>query len=375
MRQELIKAVAEFVTPELTGQAPDMVYGLHEGGEATYLVLANTHHERDAAGVRQLAPFAGGVATTFGTDRTRVRLGETTLCTGEAAASWRETLSAGDFAIHAFLKRTIDAVQLTAADAATRGQPFEFKVGLRTGQALRLPSPLPAVVPLEIEVMDEHGQLLTRFWRATDAAGAYADSLLPGLTDTSQTMTIRVTELLTGKRAELRVAIRDAKTGGQSAAALPPLLVSDAAAIAAFAKTFSQVLVVVPDAASDDLLAEVENLRPLFKGLVVKKAAEARKDEKLPQWPKAHPHFNPHHLTLGRAAILVGTPANNKLIADVAAANLLPRRPALPLYAERGLIQYLWSPFDPDLDAIVLSAPTPALELGAIRVLAETLRP
>jgi hypothetical protein len=108
---------------------------------------------------------------------------------------------------------------------------------------------------------------------------------------------------------------------------------------------------------------------------VVKKAAEARKDEKLPQWPKAHPHFNPHHLTLGRAAILVGTPANNKLIADVAAANLLPRRPALPLYAERGLIQYLWSPFDPDLDAIVLSAPTPALELGAIRVLAETLRP
>lgn len=31
----------------------------------------------------------------------------------------------------------------------------------------------------------------------------------------------------------------------------------------------------------------------------------------------------------------------NKLIADVAKANLLPRRPMLPLYADRGLIQYL----------------------------------
>ncbi len=370
MRQELVKAVAEFVTPELTGQAPDMVYGLHEGGEATYLVLANTHHERDAAGVRQLAPFTGDVAANIAADSARVRLGETTLCEGEAAANWRETLPAGDFAIHAFLKRPIDAVRVTSASTATRGQPFGFKVDLDAKTA----KPLPAVAPLEIEVLDDKGQRLTRFWRATDAAGTYADSLLPGLTDNSQAMTIRVTELLTGKRAELRVALGDAKTGGPAAAALPPLLVSDEAAIATFAKTFSQVLVVVPDAASDELLAEVETLRPLFKELVVQKAVDARKDEKLPPWPKAHPHFNPHQLTLGRAAILVGTPANNKLIADVATANLLPRRPALPLYAERGLLQYLWSPFDPDLDAVVVSAPTPKLEQETIRTLVETLR-
>lgn len=365
MRQELVKAVSAVVTPELTGQSPDMVYGLHEGGEAVYLVLANTHHERDAAGKRQLAPFAGDVVAHFATDSTRVRLGETTLCEGAAAASWRETLTAGDFAIHAFLKRPIDAVGLTAASAAIRGQPFEFKVEL----AGKIAQPLPAVVPLEIEVLDDKGQLLARFWRATDAKGAFADSILPGLAGTSQAMTIRVTELLTGKRVEKQVAIHAAKTAGPSVVTLPPILVSDEAAIAAFAKTFQQVLVVVPDAASTELLAEVEKLRPLFEELVVQKAAEARKDEKLPPWPRAHPHFNPHQLQVGRATILVGTPANNTLIADVTKANLLPRRPTLPIYAVCGLIQYLWSPFDPDLDAIVISAPTTELERETIRTL------
>jgi len=70
------------------------------------------------------------------------------------------------------------------------------------------------------------------------------------------------------------------------------------------------------------------------------------------------PRFAPLNLTVGRAnLVLLGTPENNILIKDINASGML-RRPIdrTTLGQGEGLVQYCWSPFDLDADAVIISA-------------------
>jgi len=362
-RKALVEAVGRVVRPRLEGLAPGMVYGWHEGGEARYLVVSNASHKRGEKGLRALAPFSGEVRVRDLPAGIRVRLGEEDAAEGGTEQSWKLGLAPGAFAIYAFLPRAV-VPRLVVASVMARGGRSRIQVQLvgQEGKRLR------AAVPIELLISGADGRGLAHYFRATGPDGSCECHWSPGLTVADASITVVARELLTGRSAKRVVAMAE-PTHKFPPRALPQIVVSDQEAVMRFAMRHRKVLLVAPSAARDVAVKLAEQIRPEFDDLTVVVVEEVRQQEKMPRvmdpevyrkkygkGARIHPHFNPTQLAVGRAAILLGTEKNNPLIADLLNANLLPRRLDNPLYARRGLIQYAWAPFDPDLDVLVLRA-------------------
>ena len=184
------------------------------------------------------------------------------------------------------------------------------------------------------------------------------------------------TNLLTGKQStdkvELKIAARPG--GATIVTRLPQGVIFDEQAMPALLKR--QGLVVVAGS-SETSAASAKTIADAL-GLTVVKPADIRKEDVYPdalepkpgKWMMGRPQ--PLNLTVGSDVILVGTPADNELLKDLSTSGILRRQLDSAILAPgQGLVQYVWSPFDPNKDAaLVVGFDASGLEAAAKQFLA-----
>lgn len=383
MRKILAESVARYVKPRIEGIPKGIIYGYFDGGMARYLVIVNASWRRNERGIRELAPFCGEILAKDLRRGLRIQIGKGIVGKGDETQKWELSLNEGKFTIYAFVPEGIERVQISAPKRVTQGQRQNFTVTLVGSKG----KPLPIVAPLEVQIRVGNDKPLTYF-RATDENGKFNGTFVVPLASAAKRVQIRVTELLTNKTSLVSADIEPSKALINSQE-LPTVVISDPDAICQFFAKFSEIKVISPPELHEYAamlarkLTEVLHAHPRIS---VDTPEKSRKPEKFPpsvdpefhrkRDPNAqvHPHFNPTHLEIGANAILIGDEKNNELIRDLLHANLLPNRMDNELYSTKALLQYAWSPFDPDKDVIILRARTKdALSAGveAIAMLAK----
>jgi len=223
------------------------------------------------------------------------------------------------------------------------------------------------VVPAYVELRDPDGRVAWRKYvsaplgRGSDRdGGAWTYPL--GANDREGLWQASFTNLLTGQRADARLELKAAARGGATAtivSRLPSGLVFDELAFARLAKR--EGLVVVAGSSPESAVA-AKTIADALK-LDVVSPEDLRKDDVLPDalapkpglWMMSRPA--PLNLTVGRDVILVGTPADNLLIKDLATSGMLRRQLDPAIFAPGlGIVQYVWSPFDNGKDAALVVA-------------------
>jgi hypothetical protein len=222
------------------------------------------------------------------------------------------------------------------------------------------------VVPALCELRSPDGRVAFRKYVALDLGDGRRNrwTYRRARTDPPGTWRAELHNLLSGVVHTAELACAPLPPAPQPALARrPPALVFDAAQYAAFARRPG--LVVVPgtgaEAAASELAAAL--------GCEVRSADDLRRPDTFPEFldPEKNkgvwmmPRWQPLALTVGCDVILLGLPATNPLLADLGASGMLPRVPDPALLAPgEALVQYCWSPFDLDRDAVVIAAADPA---------------
>ncbi|MCS7254703.1 MAG: hypothetical protein NZ781_11860 [Armatimonadetes bacterium] len=367
IRKILGEYLGKYVKPRLEGIPKGIIYGYFDGGMARYLVIANVSWKRNEQGKRELAPFKGEITARFLRPGLRIQIGKGIVGKGGETQRWMLSLPEGKFAIYAFVPETIEKVSVNVPKKVVQGRRQNFAVTLIGSKG----KSLPIVAPLEVQIQVGNAKPLTYF-RATDENGKFNGTFIVPLESAAKRVQIKVTELLTNKSTTLSVEINSSKAFINSEE-LPMVIISDRDAIRQFFATFSEIKLISPPELNDYAATLAKELSELFRyshKISIDTPENARKLEKFPpsvdpefhrkRNPNAqvHPHFNPTQLEIGTPAILIGDERNNELIRDLIHANLLPRRMNNELYSLRALLQYAWSPFDPDKDVIILYART-----------------
>jgi hypothetical protein len=107
-------------------------------------------------------------------------------------------LGPGDGRVFLILDSPIAGVQLQAPERGQRGRPFRLQVAVVDPAG----KPLPAVVPVEVEVRDPQGRLAEGSGYYGAADGRLTVELLPARNDLPGRWTLRVRELASGQRAQ-----------------------------------------------------------------------------------------------------------------------------------------------------------------------------
>ena len=219
------------------------------------------------------------------------------------------------------------------------------------------------VVPGLLELRDPDGRVAWRKYvsaplgRGDDRnGGAWTYQLAAN--DPAGVWQAEFTNLLTGKRVAEKVELKAARAGGATVVTkLPQGSIFDAQNIPAFVKREGLVVVAGGEGAS----ASVAKFIADTLKVPVVAPADLRKEDVIPDALQAKPGVwmmprpAPLNLTVGHDVILVGTPADNELLKDLASSGMLRRQLDEAILAPgQGLVQYVWSPFDYGKDAALV---------------------
>lgn len=364
MREILTEAVKSAVKPRIEGIKEGIIYGYFDGGSARYLVISNATWKYEQDNGKKLEQFDGEILASNLVSGVRVQIGKGIVGHGGETQKWRISLPPGGFAIYSFLPKRIWKISIHTPKTVRAGQSGKFSIALLDPAGKNL----PIVAPIEVQISIGNGKSIV-YYRATDAQGKFTGEFFAPLATNSKTIQIKVSELLTGCTASAKVPITPAKAV-LDAQELGEVLISDPKEISEFFGKFFGIKIIASEqlqSIARELAERLSKVCPKVNFLV-ELPELARQPEKFPpsvdpefhrkrdQNAQVHPHFNPTHLTLGGAAILIGDETNNPAIQDLLNSNLLLRRMNNELYADKAILQYAWAPFDPDADVVILRA-------------------
>jgi len=376
----IVTALAPFVRRPATADSPDIFLAVQESGAARYVFVANesavflhpnekerwiTMQESVAATARLKLPVLHGMDIRDLWTGERIALDEAdeavlrlppaglrVLCGFPRALP--ELRLGGEFAAHP----DGGVVRMTAAADAWRA---------RSG-----------VVPAELQLRTPQNRLAFRRCVSVDLARPNTwEYAVPRNAPVGE-WRASLTSLLTGRRAESVIPVQPSRSAAGLAARLPTVQLHDAAQYAAFARR--RPLWVVADepqaGPAAALLAEA-------LGVEVRTTAEVRRPDTYPELldPEKNkgvwmmPRWEPLSFTVGADVIVVGRPARDALAGDLNRSGVLPRvADSAVLGGGQALVQYAWSPFDRDRDAVWIAGFSEAALLAGAQAFMGAIR-
>lgn len=254
---------------------------------------------------------------------------------------------------------------------------------------------ISAALPLELVISDPLGEKRL-LWRSTNVQGVYKESIPLGLNDPAGKWRIKVKELFSGTERERELDLPPPPP--PKLRSLPKVLVYDEKAIRSLLRSRKLLVVVIGEKATEEerrvalqlgeglrskgIRIRVEEEKAVWqKGRYPKvfPAVEKRDDkwydlteeererrrnpwEKLRVWAgeNGYPPTLPDAFEVKDDLILVGTDRSSTLIQVIQRASILPRvaNDYFPGKG-RGLLEYAWSPFALERDAILVTGSDP----------------
>lgn len=267
-REALRRALRPLVPPLVETDDPHLLLGHHVGGEARYYWIVNNRTVRDEK--RQFVPVPTHATVS-------IPAGGGTVYDLFAQKPLKEPvveldLAEGDARLFAVLPRPVAAVAL---DEPAWDAPYlSVRAAVRDAAGL----PLPAVVPLELELTAPDGRRVGRFYRAT-RGGEFVERWPLGRAPAAGEYVLRATERMSGRSVVRKVAVvpdRDVALGS----AIGPVEVFDASRIADVLQPGRELLILVGDRPHHE--AEARRLAAALAGRKVRARIEpaARYDAK-----------------------------------------------------------------------------------------------
>lgn len=218
------------------------------------------------------------------------------------------------------------------------------------------------VIPAELELRDAAGKIALRKYVSVNlekgAANVWTYKL--GFNEPSGIWDARLHNLLTRKETSAQVNVPEEKAPeGNLLRRLDSVVIFDEHAYPEFAQR--KPLWVIPGEGCQDVARKLcdvldAEMRP---------PEDSRSPDKYPEFldPEKNrgvwmmPRWEPLNLSVGADVVLVGAPENNILINDLNQSGMLMRviHPST-LGRGEGLVEYVWSPFDLDKDAVIITA-------------------
>ncbi len=374
-------AFARFAVLPVSTTDPNVFLESRKGGGALYVFAGNDHYPDKPLYQTWLAGDAPVPATVDFT---------LTGVVYDALAMKRETAATLKVAFTDADPARIWAVlpaALAHVSATLTTTPGELRAVVTVQDAAG--KTIPAVVPLEVTVLDPAGKEAFHLWRATDATGTCTVRVPVRWPATPGTWTVTARELLSGLTATPAKAAVGAQPAAVLTADVEPTLLFDAKPISSWLRglTGNEVWIAL-DKAQGDLTNEADRLAAALaarniKARVVNIAAlpdvpvhlsYTMTDAEKQTWAQVQAgekvgtrvedqQFKvngPQRLVL-RPLILLGTPGQNAWLNDIDRFRLT-RRPYSPSYPGpgRALLQYVWAPFYDGCDAVTIMAPDTA---------------
>ena len=233
--------------------------------------------------------------------------------------------------------------------------PWPVKLDMRLEPA----ADASGVVPALIELRDPNGKIALKQYTVADAAARSGWTHRSAANDSGGTWRARYVNLLTGEEQVAEVNLPEPRADAQAIVSrLAPAISFDDRAYAEFLSR--KPLWIVPGKGCEPIAEELAKLL----GAEIRNAEDIRKTDTYPDLldPEKNKgvwmmrRWEPLSFTTGADLVLVGTPENNILIKDVNESGIL-RRVVHPstLGKGEGMVQYAWSPFDPDKDAVIVA--------------------
>ena len=260
--------------------------------------------------------------------------------------------------LFAILDRPPARVDLAASAEVTAGQRAQIEVRTLDDRGRTIAGP----IPLEVTLTDPKGRTVEHLFRSTGTA-FYRDSVRIPINAPAGGWTLSVRELLSGRAAAVTIRVRPVKDVARLVAArvkkAEDVDVFDAAHVARFLQTRPKITIPLgsTDPAAGRLAkrvagalgaraiqADVQPTDALVKGVNLF----------LPYWfSQKRPFILYPKAKIDRDMIVVSVGRSHPLAADANRGQILPRHISESFPGRgRGLIQYAWSPFGADRDAV-----------------------
>jgi len=289
----------------------------------------------------------------------------------------------------AILPEAIGRLKLHPVPQISQGDLIRIKVGVFSIHN-RI---IPAAIPLEITVIDSQNQVRYHLYRSTDGKGNYEEDLPVSFNDNPGLWQIKVRELFSGMEICRKIVVKekDRKVFFSNA---PDVSVYDKQAIKKFFKEKKPIWIISGWKATETEKRVVEEISESLRryGFVVDikneenvlqksfypkvfPAFEKRNDkfvflsseerkklkkpwDKLYQWTgtKGYPPTLPDAYYVPENIIVIGKDQTSKII-NILQRSMILMRVTNYYYpgSGRGIIQYVWSPFTLDKDAILIT--------------------
>jgi len=290
----------------------------------------------------------------------------------------------------AILPEAIGRLKLHPAPQISQGDLMRIKVGVFSIHN-RI---IPAAIPLEITVIDSQNQVRYHLYRSTDGKGNYEEDLPVSFNDSPGFWQIKARELFSGRETLKKVVVKE-KNRKAFFNDAPEVFIYDKPAIKKFFKEKQPVWIISGWKATETekrtvveigealrksgFLVEIKNeesvlqkclyprVFPAFENrngkfvfLPEEERGKLKKPwEKLVQWTgaKGYPPTLPDAYDVPENIIAVGKDQTNKIV-NIFQRSMILMRVTNNYYPGpgRGIIQYVWSPFTLDKDAILITA-------------------
>jgi len=266
--------------------------------------------------------------------------------------------------IFAFLPEEIKGVKVGISQETRQGELIKMEVNILDSNG----EVIDALIPIEVTILDSNGKDRYHLYRASDRDG-YVDYLKIALNDQPGKWKIKVTELLSGLESTVDFKVVD-KENKIKVKKQKDVIICDQEAIAKLLKEKRPLTIALDNSQSawvrelaDELKTRlskegipcqikdideiVENRKLLQDALTTGKGSNVRYGG---DWcERTLPHY-----TIKEDLILMGS-ENNRLIKAVFGAHIPLRRFSEHYPGQgKGLIEYLWSPFYPYKDAVLI---------------------
>jgi len=288
--------------------------------------------------------------------------------------------------IFAFLPEEIKEVEVGISQRTRQGELIKMEVSILDSKG----EVIDAFIPIEVTILDSKGRDRYHFYRVSDRDG-YIDYLKIAANDQPGKWKIKVKELLSGLETTVDFEVND-KGNKVKVKRQGDVIICDQEAISKLLIKEKRPLIIALDKnqstwvreLADELKAGlnkngifcevkdideiIENTKPLHEALTTGKGPNIQYGGDRCE------EFLPYHYTIKHNLILIGQKSDdNKLLKAVFNAHLPLRRFSKHFPGQgKGLIEYLWSPFYPYKDVIMVLSQDEAGLKKAIDMLIKT---